>query len=316
MTPAARWAPRLATWRRRAPLWALQLALGLAMALLTCLWAGQAAGAQLRSALDARLRDAGAGANAGVVDLERQQMQLVRSVEFTVGLPGRLKSGDVAGLARLAGPLLANSAVPLLDVADADGTIVLALRAQTSPPPDSSRLTWTPVRQVLAGQRVQGDARINALVATAAGPLLVTAGPVREDGRIVGAAVAATPWRSILGQLANVTGTGLTLYAAGGAVLASSLNPPPPPLTRALAAATLAGSGAPAAREEGRGAARQRELLGRLVVEHDAVAVLGVALADRSAPAVRTLALETAGGLAATVLTLAALAARLAGVRG
>ena len=65
----------------------LHLALGLAVAVLAVSWAGERAREGVLSNLDSRLRAAGAGADAGLIDIEAEQLSTLRSIEFTTGVP-------------------------------------------------------------------------------------------------------------------------------------------------------------------------------------------------------------------------------------
>lgn len=58
----------------------LHLLVGLAIAVLTVVFASARAADGTRAALDARLLHAGAGANAGLVDVESEQLAVARAV--------------------------------------------------------------------------------------------------------------------------------------------------------------------------------------------------------------------------------------------
>ena len=73
----------------------LHLALGFLVAVLAVLWAGQRATQGVRDNLDARLRDAGAGADAALVSLEAEQLSALRAVTFTQGVGHALAVHDV-----------------------------------------------------------------------------------------------------------------------------------------------------------------------------------------------------------------------------
>ena len=114
-------------WYRRR--W-LHLALGLVVAILAIVWAGQRATQGVRDNLDARLRDAGAGADAALVSLESEQLSALRAVTFTQGVGHALAVHDVRTLNRLVTPLQANSNVPMVDVVLPNGRVELAVRSR------------------------------------------------------------------------------------------------------------------------------------------------------------------------------------------
>lgn len=289
----------------------LHLLLGLVVATLTVVFAATRATDGARAVLDARLLQAGAGTNAGIVDVESEQLALVREVAFTRGVAQDLAAQDARAADRLVAPLQANSTVPMVDVVLPDGRVLLAMRSKGAPRPAATRaglpaLAWTL-------QHAQGPrgGRLSQIVVFRSGATLVTIGPVLEGTKPVGAVLAMTPLSDVLGRLSQEVGADLTAYDQNGDPVDTTADFRPQPLSASTAQSLLAGSAV-----ETRSVQRSgREKLGRLIVDHTANAVLGVSLPDDSDAVGRTVAIYTVIGLLCTILAVATLWARVSNVR-
>ena len=291
-------------WYRRR--W-LHLALGFVVAILAIVWAGQRATQGVRDTLDARLRDAGAGADAALVSLESEQLSALRAVTFTQGVGHALAVRDVRALNRLVTPLQANSNVPMVDVARPNGQVLLAVRSKGAPAPVASRRGLPAIGQVLREARGPRGGRFTEVVIFRSGPVLMTIGPLLNGSTPVGVVLAMTPLADALGRLSQQVAADLTAYDTAGRPIATTATYEP----RAVAldaARTLIGGGAIMMRYI-RG--DQREALGRLIVDHQPAAVLGVSLDDDSADTGRAVTLYAALGLIGTVLILGTFWARV-----
>ncbi len=285
----------------------LHLALGFAVAILAVVWAGQRATQGVRDNLDARLRDAGAGADAALVSLEAEQLSALRGVTFTQGVAHALATHDVRLLNRLVTPVQANSTVPMVDVVLPDGRVELAVRSKGAPAPVASRAGLPAIVQALREAHGQRGGRFSEVVIFRSGPVLMTIGPVMNGPTAIGVVLAMTPLADALGRLSQQVAADLTAYDAAGAPIATTATFEPRPVDR-VTAQSLIGGGAIVDRYV-RG--DDREALGRLIVDHQAVAVLGVSLTDNSAATGRAVTLYAALGLIGTVLILGTFWARV-----
>ena len=286
----------------------LHLAVGLVVAVLAVVWAGERATQGVRSNLDARLRDAGAGADAALVSLEAEQLSALRAVTFTQGVGPALAAHDVRLLNRLVTPIQANSIVPMVDVILPNGRVELAVRSKGAPAPVASRAGLPAIAQALQEARGRRGGRFSEVVIFASGPTLMTIGPVLDGSKPVGVALAMTPLADALGRLSQQVGTDLTAYDTLGAPIATTATFQPRAVPRDTAQALIGGSALITRYVHG----NEREMLGRLVVDHEPAAVLGVALPDNSAATGRAVALYAALGLIGTVLIVGAFWARTA----
>jgi hypothetical protein len=284
----------------------------LVVAVLTVVFAAQRATAGARSTLDARLTYAGAGTDAGLVGVESEQLAAVRAVAFTRGVGKALAARDGPELNRLVTPLQANSTVPMIDVVEPGGRVILAVRTKGAPAPVSSRHGLHALEQALRRARGARGGRLSELVTFKSGPTLLTISPVRNGSSPVGAVLAMTPLADVLGRLSQEVGADLTAYDANGKPLATTASFNPTPLQRDAARA-LIGGGAVVTRSAYED---HREKLGRLIVDHTPDAVLGVSLEDESGATGRAVAVYAALGLLCTVLLVGAFWARIAFGRG
>jgi hypothetical protein len=302
--PKRRADPPVVWYRRR---W-LHLVLGLIVAVLAVTWAGQRASNGVRSDLDVRLRDAGAGADASLVTVESEQLTALRSITFTRGIAQAVSSNNPAELNRIVTPLQANSDVPMVDVVRPDGQVILAVRSKGAPRPVATRRGMPAIDQSMREARGPRGGRFSEIVIFKSGPTFVTIGPVMEANTPVGVVLVMTPLADVLGRLSQQVRADLTAYTANGAPIATTALRDPPRID-VNTARTLIGGGAIVMRYIH---GSDREALGRLIVDHQPDAVLGVALHDNSSVTGRAVTLLAALGLIATVLILGTFWARVA----
>ena len=290
----------------------LHLAVGIAVAVLTVLFAGGQATSGARGVLDARLVQAGADADAALVGVEAEQLSAVRTVAFTQGVARALARHDGPALNTFVTPEQANSTVPMIDVVEPDGKVLLAVRSKGAPAPVASRAGLRALGQALAGAHGVRGGRLSEIVIYRSGPTLLTISPIVLDSKPVGAVLAMTPLADVLGRLSQEVGAELTAYDAIGDPIATTASFTPRKVD-ADTAQTLMGGGAIVTRYVH---ADHREKLGRLVVDHQPDAVLGVSLPDHSNVTGRTVSIYVAIGIACTVLILASFWARVVLRRG
>ncbi len=290
-------------WYRQTWLHAL---VGLAIAVLTITWAGQRATDGVRSSLDARLIDAGAGADAALVSIESEQLSAVRAVAFTEGIGSALASLNGPELNRLVTPLQANSTVPMVDIVEPNGRVLLAVRSKGAPAPVASRKGLRILGQAVRTANGPLGGRFTELVIFKSGPTIVTVSPIEVGNTPVGAVLAMTPLADALGRISQEVHAELTAYDPNGVAIATTADYTPKAVPRDTARALIAGAAVVTRYVY----ADHREKLGRLIVEHTADAVLGVALEDDSNVTGRAVSAYVAVGLIATVMLLATFWAR------
>lgn len=186
------------------------------------------------------LAGGGRSANEAMVMIERDQLIAIRNMSFTLGVDTAISEFDVDGLEALLAPIAANLHLSYVDVLHQDGTQLLGLRAPDLGPDAASRLDpnahhWAPLRAALNGQPDELGDRFADVVSTPWGPLLVTAGPVRTQGVVVGAIAVGLPIEEAATRLSRESGSkGITLYRKNGALLTSTLRASAASLTSSL----------------------------------------------------------------------------------
>jgi sensor domain CHASE-containing protein len=268
--------------RRRRP-W-IQLLLAILVAILAIYWAGQTAARLWLEDLDHRLLDAGAGTNANVNTLERDQLSAYRGIAFADGFAASLARYDARDIERRLTPIDANHGMPMIDIIDDQGRVVFAFRADGAVRPVyRERREVTIVRQALAGETDEYGERFSDLLTTDEGPLLATAGPVRLNGKVVGALLVMTPLDQLLSRSTNYHGSLLTAYSLDrGDPLATTTPIRPRTLGTELRVRLAQESQLPYANRFKIGGKTNREQIGALTLRHRTVAFLGAALPDRS----------------------------------
>lgn len=297
-------AQRVRWYRRR---W-LHLLLGLLVAGSAVTWAGQRATDGVRANLDARLRAAGAGADAALVTLEAEHLSALRAITFTAGVGRALARHDPTTLNRLVTPLQANSNVPMVDVLLPDGRVELAVRSNGAPAPVASRAGMPAIAQAMREARGNRGGRFTHVAIFRSGPTIVTIGPVRYAGRSVGVVLVMTPLADALGRLSQQVGTDLTAYATNGSPIATTAAFQPRAVERDLARALIGGAAISTRYVHG----DEREALGRLILDHEPDAVLGASLNDNSAVTGQAVRLYAALGLLGAVLIFGSFWVRIA----
>jgi hypothetical protein len=285
----------------------LHLAAGILVAILTVYFAGQRATAGARATLDDRLVQAGAGADAELVAIESEQLAAVREVGFTQGVANALATRNGPELNKLVTPIQANSTVPMVDVVEPDGRVLLAVRAKGAPAPVASRRGLRALKYSLRGIHSARGGRFSEVVIYRSGPTLLTISPIVLGNKAVGAVLAMTPLADVLGRISQDVNVELTAYDAIGDPIATTASFNPKPVDSDTAQ-TLMGGGAIVTRYDW---ADHREKLGRLIVDHQPDAVLGVALEDDSNVTGRMVSIYVAIGLVCTALILASFWARV-----
>jgi hypothetical protein len=297
-------------WYRRR--W-LHLGLGLLVAFAAITWAGQRATDGVRANLDARLLAAGAGADAALVTLEAEHLSALRAITFTAGVGMALERRDPTTLNRLVAPIQANSNVPMVDVILPDGRVELAVRSKGAPPPVASRAGMPAIAQAMREARGKRGGRFTEVIIFRSGPTIVTVGAVLAGNRPVGVALVMTPLADALGRLSQEVGVNLTAYSTNGVPIATTAPFQPAAVDRDVARALIGGAATNVRYVHG----DEREVMGRLVLDHQADAVLGASMVDNSTVTGQAVRLYAGLGLLGAVLIFGSFWVRLSpGRRG
>ena len=247
-----------------------------------------------------QLLDAGKNVNDNIVKIEGQQLELLRLMTNTEGVDQALAKGDAPGLQKLLVPLQANSNFSFVDILDASGKQVLALRPNDSPYTqalDPDIANWDAAARSLKGDSDSFGNKWTELIDTSFGLMLYTGGPVTNDsGQIVGAVLVGIPFDELLKQLNKDVLSNVTIYTREGAVLGTTLAVPKGGPARTLEKSTLEKVFAPEPQTVQRpitvDGQSYMELLGGFVIRDKLAGSLGVAIPtnaiDKSGEQTRT----------------------------
>lgn len=241
------------------------------------------------------LADAGRAANEAMVKLEADHLRVVRQMAFTEGVAEQVRTGRSEQARALLAPIAVNAGIGFVDLVDANGNLLLALRPreradQAGGLVDRGAAQWPVTRAVLDRQVDPLGDKYSAVIATAWGPMLYTAGPIKQGPDLVGVVLVGTPLEAAAGRLSQEAGAGVTLYGPDGRALASSIPGGATALSiePALYQQLMRSTDTVQQRQVSLGASRYLELLGQLEVRRQPAFVLGVSqtislIADKGA---------------------------------
>jgi signal transduction histidine kinase len=173
----------------------------------------------LQDQMDNRLIEAGQVTSDGLVAVEDQQIQQLRSIAFTDGVAEAFRSTDRTHLAELLRPHWANSGLTTLVAFDTTGRALLNwqrapdARADTPPGEVTTQdlASWWIVQQIVNGRSDLFGDKFSAF----RGDRLYTAAPVRHDGQLVGGLLVATPVNLLLERLQSRSQASVTTFYDG-----------------------------------------------------------------------------------------------------
>ena len=183
----------------------------------------------LEERFDNQLAEAGRSVSDRVVLKEREHLETVRAVAFTAGVADAIQARDQQALNSLVQPLAANRAVERVEVLDAQGARLTALRLADSEAVAYEQVSdadtpaqWPLVQRALQGQTDDLGDKYAQIVATADGLVLWTAGPVFADSGPAGVVLVGTYLDSFVNQTKTEALADITVYDFEGAPLAST----------------------------------------------------------------------------------------------
>lgn len=164
-----------------------------------------------------------------LVRKEREHLEIARAIAYTEGVGAAVQSADQATLKGLVEPIVANAAVERVEVMDAQGVRLTALKLADAasltyePAPESDTPgEWPLVQRVLRGDSDELGDKYAQIIETSEGFVLWTAGPVfAGDGR-VGAVLVGTNLETFVNQSKAEALADVTVYDFTGNPLAST----------------------------------------------------------------------------------------------
>jgi HAMP domain-containing protein len=164
--------------------------------------------------------------------LERKHLETVRAIMFSDGVSAAIEARDSGQLNALVQGTAANSELQYLQVLDASGQRLTAVRLSAAQTLEYSDITdsdtpasWPPVQQAVATASTHGG-KATAIVQTAGGPVVYTAGAVQSGERVIGVVLVGTSLQTLVGQMKNESLADVTIYADEGSPSATSFVQP------------------------------------------------------------------------------------------
>jgi len=150
---------------------------------------------------------------------ERKHLETVRAILFSDGVPEAIDARDSAQLGTLIEGTAANDEVQYLQVLDASGQRLKAIQLTAPKTVAYSDMTdsdapaaWPPVQQALATAPT-GGGKATAIVQTAGGPVLYTAGVVESGGRLIGVVLVGTSLQTLVADMKAESLADVTVYS-------------------------------------------------------------------------------------------------------
>jgi HAMP domain-containing protein len=160
-----------------------------------------------------------------IVRAEETHLSVARSVAFTQGLPQQIEANDAASVQGVIAAIAANTGSERIEVLDRFGSRVagvqladrgtLTYRATSADNPASWPLTSLVLADANHGKYAQ-------IVATADGPMLLTASPVLDGDTTVGAAIVGTSLQTLTERMKSQALADITVYDFSGRPIVST----------------------------------------------------------------------------------------------
>ncbi len=202
------------------------LILAIVLAVVVTYTATQVLSRDLEERFTRRLIDSGQLAADTLVKVEREQLSLLRTINFTEGFAQAAFTRDPAAIKTLAQPLVVNARADLLEVVDLTGDALLAMRRHAddySYESGAQYLDWAIVRKVIAGAVTQGNDKFADIVPTPRGFAFYIAGPIKVNDRVIGVLLVGTYLDNLARRLDKESLAQITIYAPTGEPIGTTL---------------------------------------------------------------------------------------------
>src|SRR5438093_3095169 len=173
----------------------------------------------LRERSDNQLVESARVSSDTLARLERKHLETVRAIIFSDGVPAAIDARDSAQLGALIEGTAANDEVQYLQVLDASGQRLKAIQLTAPKTVDYMDITdsdrpagWPPVQQAIATASA-GGGKATAIVQTAGGPVLYTAGVIESGDRVIGVVLIGTSLERLVAEMKAESLADVTIYA-------------------------------------------------------------------------------------------------------
>ena len=180
----------------------------------------------LQERFQSQLVESATAANDDLFAAETAQLAGVRAMAQTTGLAEAVEAHNWEAVDALIRPLTVNASLRLVHILDRDGLPVYGLRALPNgfAENENAQFTaWSPVANVLKGQRDALGDKFAAVVEAPWGLALYTVGPIKKNDQLVGVVLVGSPLTELLTTIPNGSGETVTVYRPTGQVALSTL---------------------------------------------------------------------------------------------
>jgi class 3 adenylate cyclase len=203
------------------------VALAMVLALATIYIVARAQASKVTTEFSRQIADARVRVGDSVVQTERTQIDHVRTLARMAGLPQALRDRDPAKLRELIGPFAVSQRIERIVLTDLTGTPVAGVESHGSDvialPPNPAVANWPSVANVIRGvSDARGD-KFAELADDNGVAMLYTVAPVYDNAMRVGALLVGTSARTLVERWRGATLADVTLYAAAGDPVSTSL---------------------------------------------------------------------------------------------
>jgi putative nucleotidyltransferase with HDIG domain len=183
----------------------------------------------LEERFENRLAEAGRVVSDKLVRKEREHLEIVRAVAFTDGVSAAVQAGDSGALTALARPIVTNAAVERMEVLDAQGNRVTALRLTNADSLTYEHVSdsdvpaqWPLVQRVLERQSDGRGDKYAMITETSSGLVLWTMGPILTDSGLAGVVLVGTTLETFARQAKDEAAADVTIYDFAGRPMTST----------------------------------------------------------------------------------------------
>lgn len=221
-----------------------------------------------------------------IVRREQQHLETIRAASFTQGIVEAARNADSQEAEAIVVPIAANSGTETIAVFDADGSLVFGAQrteegtrtSYVTIPATDLAATADLLEAVLSGRTDNLGDKFASLVETAAGPSLVTAGPIYEGETIVGAVMVGTTLNSFLPEIKQQALADVSLYTSTGDPIATTFVTDADSILQSAPIGELAPGGASPRRTHSMAGRPYQFLFTQMFIRGEPIGTLSVAL--------------------------------------
>ncbi|MBI3537765.1 MAG: HAMP domain-containing protein [Chloroflexi bacterium] len=207
------------------------LILAIILAIVVTFTATQVLARDLEERFTRRLVDSGQLAADTLVKIEREQLSVLRTINFTEGFPQDVLNRDALAIKNIAQPLVINMRAELLEVVDLDGDALFVMHRRADSAraddylfaPGARYSDWSLYTKVATNQVTQGNDKFADMVSAPWGYSFYVAGPIKINDKVIGVIMVGSLLDQVAQRLDKESLANITIYAPSGDPVATTL---------------------------------------------------------------------------------------------